>query len=73
MPLMRLLEVLEHIGKWEARQVPETLANGVPGARLTKPMPSLDRLAKCAAPNPLTSLRDDNPTQTNVHRAESGT
>jgi hypothetical protein len=49
----RCLEVLEHIGTPEARQVLEVLAKGSPGARLTEEAKaSLDRLAKRTATVP---------------------
>jgi hypothetical protein len=44
---LRALEVLEHIGSQEARQVLQSLARGAPAARLTQEAKSaLDRLAR---------------------------
>jgi WD40 repeat protein len=51
--ILRLLEVLEHIGTPEAQQVLESLAKGAPEARLTQEAKaSLDRLQKLAANKP---------------------
>jgi hypothetical protein len=50
---LRAVEVLEHIGTLEARQILKTLAAGAPKARLTQEAEaSLDRLAKRPVPGP---------------------
>jgi hypothetical protein len=47
---LRAVEVLEHIGAAEARQLLARLAQGAPGARLSEEVKaSADRLAKGAA------------------------
>jgi hypothetical protein len=48
---LRAVEVLEHIGTEQARQVLQALAKGAPGSRLTEEArASLERLAKRKAP-----------------------
>ena len=48
--MLRAIEVLEHIGTAEARQVLKSLANGAPEARRTREAKSsLERLAKRTA------------------------
>src|SRR5262249_19504944 len=50
---LRAVEVLEHIGTQEARQVLRALAGGTPDARLTREAQAvLDRLARRSAGNP---------------------
>jgi truncated hemoglobin YjbI len=50
---VRALEVLEHIGTPEARQVLKVLAEGAPEARLTQEAKaSLERLARRTAASP---------------------
>jgi WD40 repeat protein len=45
--LMRAIEVLEHVGSWEAREVLQNLADGAPEARLTrKAKAAIARLAR---------------------------
>jgi hypothetical protein len=51
--MIRAVEVLEHIGTPEAKQVLRSLAKGAPEARLTKEaMASLERLAKRSRAQP---------------------
>jgi hypothetical protein len=48
---LRAVEVLEHIGTAQAKQVLQELAQGAPGSRLTdETRVSLERLAKSKAP-----------------------
>src|SRR5262249_32364807 len=50
---LRALEVLEHVGNRDARQVLRRLARGVPEARLTREaLASRERLAKRPSPAP---------------------
>jgi hypothetical protein len=56
--ILRAMEVLEHIGNVESRRVLEKLAQGAPGARLTREAKlSLQRLAKWAGHSSNSNLK----------------